>query len=193
MRFSSDEDAMTDDIPGTRIAPEEPGQVSIAKLTSNRTMLVLRLNARGASKGLEVVEVKDLAGAVVAFAPETEFQLQDAVLAEGGKVALGKVTLTMTYGANEAARVVEDFSPEALVGKAVADDGNEVERRVLLRQRLQSQVIEELVSKLRAPQFAEQINDPSRRQALLDELDKRIAEIGSMKDEIVVGSLSGDS
>jgi hypothetical protein len=162
------------------------------RLISNRTVLVQPLNARRAmdSEKLEVVDVKDLASAVIEFKPTAEFQLEAATLGEGGKVEVGSVAIVMRYGEDNAARVIEDFSPEGLAGKAVNESGqNEVERRPLLRGRLQSQVIEQLADKLKNPTFASQVDDPTTRKAILEELDRRIAEIERMKGAIEIEAM----
>jgi len=185
-----------DGAPGADTVNAGTGQAGVdSKLISNRTVLVRALNEKRskASDKVEVVDVPDVAAAVKALGPEAEFHLQDARLGEGGKVEVSEVAVTMTYGADNAARVVEDFSPEALAGKAVAEAGNEVERRLLLRQRLQSQVIEQLVAKLKDPKFAAQLDDPAARKAILAELDTRIAEIERIKAEIEIAGLDGNS
>lgn len=162
------------------------------RLISNRTVLVQPLNPQRAmdSAKLEVVDVKDLASAVKEFEPAAEFQFEAATLGEGGKVEVGSVAIRMRYGKDNAARVIDDFSPEGLVGKAVTESGqNEVERRPLLRGRLHSQVIEQLADKLRDPKFAAQIDDPATRKAILDELDRRIAEIERMKGAMEIEAM----
>ncbi|MDP9808296.1 hypothetical protein J2W42_001134 [Rhizobium tibeticum] len=185
-----------DKLGGTDVVYGDAGEANVdGALISNRTVLVQPLNEQRSkdSDTVEVVDVKDIASAVEAFEPMAEFQIKAARLVAGDKVQVDDVSVTMTYGAGNAARIIQDFSPEALAGKVVADAGSEVERRPLLQGRLHSQVIEQLVTRLKEPKFAAQVDDPASRKAILDELDRRIAEIERIRDEIAVSGLDGKS
>ncbi|MCW2086255.1 UNVERIFIED_ORG: hypothetical protein M2193_008430 [Bradyrhizobium japonicum] len=185
-----------DKLAGTDVVYDDAGEANVdGALISNRTVLVQPLNEQRSrdSDTVEVVDVKDIASAVEVFEPMAEFQIKAARLVEGDRVQVDDVSVTMTYGASNAASIIKDFSPEALAGKAVADAGSEVERRPLLQGRLHSQVIEELVTRLKEPKYAAQVDDPVSRKAILDELDRRIAEIERIRDEIAVSGLDGKS
>lgn len=179
--------------PGTDEMDSGTGGSSVdSLLISNRTVLVQPLNEQRSrdSDTVEVVEVKDLASAVKEFKPAVEFHIKAAKLVEGGKVQVDEVAVTMHYGAASEARVIQDFGPEALAGKAVAEAESELESRPLLQGRLHSQVIEQLVARLKEPKFAAQVDDPASRQAILDELDRRMAEIERIRDEFRISGLN---
>jgi hypothetical protein len=191
-----DENAMTpDDIPGVDVRLGDDAQAGVEKLVSNRTLIVEELNKNRAeaSSEVEVFDVKDLSSAVETLQPKAGFVLQDTKLTDGAQVTVDEVAVSMTYGQDDSARVIEDFSPEALVGKVVGAEGEALKQRLLLRQRLQSQVVEQLLGQLNDPRFSGQLDDPARRQAVLAELDKRIAELEAVKAELELRHLEGGS
>jgi hypothetical protein len=183
---------MSEIAPGADTYERGSGQPAVSDLISNRTMLVQELNPKRAAKSekVEVRDVPNLARAVEEFEPEADFSLNDTHLKEDGSVEVSEVTVTMKYGNDKpdpavitdpvirdqtiARQVIADFRPEALVGKVQRDGKSELECRLLLRQRLQSQVMEQLLIRLNDPEFAAAISDAQKREAILKAIDQQI-------------------
>jgi hypothetical protein len=181
--------------PGTDVYERGSGQPAMTNLISNRTVLVQELNPKRAADAdaVEVRDVPNLTAAVDAFQPEIDFQVKDTQLTEAGGVQISDVTVTMRYGGDKQDQVIADFKPESLVGKVQGPGDSEMERRVLLRQRLQSQVIEQLLARLNEPKFAEAVSDPQKRLAILATLDQQIAEIEKEMDTHELDDAAGDA
>lgn len=181
--------------PGADVYERGSGQPAVTELISNRTVLVLELNPKRAAEA-ETVEVRDvpnLKQAVGAFQPEADFELKDTQLTDAGRVEVSDVSVTMQYGNDKPDQVIADFKPESLVGKVQGPGDSEMKRRVLLRQRLQSQVIEQLLARLNDPKFAEIVNDTEKRQAILAALDRQIAEAERLKAAQELEDAAGDA
>jgi hypothetical protein len=136
---------------GAYIKDPTPGAPRVSDLPTSRTLIVSAVSP-ALSKATAAIEAESLAELVQKVQKTGPIRLQvnldDIVLDDAtGEITKGAdVVATMDYG-DDPLRIINDFDPAALVAKTQTGTGedNPLDRRLLIRQRLASLLISQLL------------------------------------------------
>lgn len=173
---------------GGYIEPQAPDDPAVGELEESRTLVLQPVAPGGPADDVEPRYAPTLSDVVKSFKPQLTFEETKRVDVTKGSTEAEKAEVTMDYGADNAARVLEDFSRGAVLGKAEAVDSpaeaGPLQRRPLLQGRLQASALEELCSRFRDEEFRKVLDDPDERAKLVAALDQEIEGVNEQLEDI---------
>ncbi|GEM_PF-3019502 len=160
-----------------------PGQPKMSTVQSNKAMIVLPVNSERARRSgkLESFKAGDIEEAVRMIEPKEEFDLQDISLdGPAAEITPSRIRASMQYGRNDPKEVMDDFKIPSLVAgieAAYKDSVSNVDKYLLLRQRLQYVVVDNLHQLLTDTDYMDSwglFSNPSARKQLVAAIDREI-------------------
>jgi hypothetical protein len=166
----------SDNVAGARVVgrPRGRGQPKVAKLQTNKTLMVLPLNPTRAkeSRELEVIRAPRLSVAAENAKPEQEYVVLDQNAAP--------VKATMRYGRDSPDDILRDFEIDMLVAKLEIPGVEGIAGRPMLRQRLRSAMAEMLLRTMDRPEVAHRLETHAERLEAAKVLEAEILRVKAL-------------